>query len=63
VKTSLCTLHSHSLIVDARTFPCNPYDGHTLEQQLEQTGTLQQDITIAAHRRVHPLRSFMTLAN
>jgi transposase, IS5 family len=46
VKTSLCTLHSHSLIVGARTFPGNPYDGHTLEQQLEQTATLLQDITI-----------------
>jgi transposase, IS5 family len=46
VKTSLCTLHSHSLIVGARTFPGNPYDGHTLEQQLEQTATLLQDITL-----------------
>lgn len=46
VKTSLCVLHEHSLIVGARTFPDNPYDGHTLEQQLEQTATLLQDITL-----------------
>jgi len=30
--------------VGARSFPGNPYDGHTLAQQLEQTNTLLDDI-------------------
>lgn len=31
-------------MVGARSFPGNPYDGHTLSEQLEQTNTLLQDI-------------------
>jgi len=30
--------------VGARTFPDNPYDGHTLSAQLEQTGILLEDV-------------------
>jgi transposase, IS5 family len=33
-------------MVGARSFPGNPYDGHTLAEQLEQTNTLLQDIGI-----------------
>ncbi|CAB3808289.1 hypothetical protein LMG28138_06031 [Pararobbsia alpina] len=32
------------LIVGARTFPGNPYDSHTLAEQLEQTSILLQDV-------------------
>lgn len=31
-------------MVGARTFPGNPYDGHVLSAQLEQTTILQEDI-------------------
>jgi IS5 family transposase len=33
-------------MVGARAFPGNPYDGHTLAEQLEQTNTLLQDIGV-----------------
>jgi len=32
------------LIVGARAFPGNPYDGHTLAEQLEQSSILLQDL-------------------
>ena len=44
VKVSLAVTHRHGLMVGARAFPGNPYDGHTLAEQLEQTTTLLQDI-------------------
>lgn len=46
VKSSLAITHGHGLIVGARTFPGNPYDGHTLAAQLEQTSTLLQDLGV-----------------
>src|SRR5690606_38823319 len=36
VKASLAVTHKSGLIVGARTFPGNPYDGHVLNTQLEQ---------------------------
>ena len=36
-------LNQEGLIVGARTFAGNPYDGHVLSAQLEQTGILLQD--------------------
>jgi IS5 family transposase len=33
-------------MVGARSFPGNPYDGHTLAEQLEQTNNLLQDIGV-----------------
>lgn len=47
VKTSLATTLKQGLMVGARSFPGNPYDGHTLAAQLEQTSTLLQDIAVA----------------
>ena len=44
VKTGLAITHQHGLIVGARTFPGNPYDGHTLNEQLEQTTILLEGI-------------------
>lgn len=46
VKVSLAVAHKSGLIVGARSFPGNPFDGHTLAQQLEQTTTLLQDIGV-----------------
>jgi IS5 family transposase len=47
VKASLAITHRHGLVVGARSFPGNPFDGHTLAAQLEQTTTLLQDIGVA----------------
>jgi transposase, IS5 family len=44
VKASLAITHKSGLMVGARSFPGNPYDGHTLAEQLEQTNTLLEDI-------------------
>jgi IS5 family transposase len=44
VKVSLAVTHKQGLMVGARSFTGNPYDGHTLAAQLEQTATLLQDI-------------------
>jgi transposase, IS5 family len=46
VKVSLAVTHQHGLMVGARSFPGNPYDGHTLAEQLEQTNTLLQEIGV-----------------
>ncbi|MDR7297421.1 IS5 family transposase [Pelomonas aquatica] len=46
VKVSLAVAHKSGLIVGARSFPNNPFDGHTLSAQLEQTSTLLQDIGV-----------------
>jgi len=46
VKVSLAVTHQHGLMVGARSFPGNPYDGHTLAAQIEQTTNLLQDIGI-----------------
>lgn len=43
VKTSLAVTHKSGLITRARTFPGNPYDGHVLSAQLEQTVILLED--------------------
>jgi len=44
VKASIAVTHKSGLIVGARTFPGNPYDGHVLSAQLEQTRILLEDI-------------------
>jgi IS5 family transposase len=43
VKVSLVVTHKRGLMVGARSFPGNPYDGHVLSAQLEQTANLLQD--------------------
>ena len=43
VKTSIAVTHRSGLVVGARTFPGNPYDGHILAAQLEQTTILLED--------------------
>ena len=44
VKASIAVTHKSGLMVGARTFPGNPYDGHILSAQLEQTGILLEDV-------------------
>ena len=46
VKASIAVTHKQGLIVGARTFPGNPYDGHTLAEQIEQTTNLLQDLKV-----------------
>jgi IS5 family transposase len=46
VKVSLAVMYKSGLIVGARCFPVNPYDGHTLASQIEQTNVLLQDIGV-----------------
>ena len=40
VKVSLAVTHKLGQMVAARAFPGNPYNDHTLAQQLGQTNTL-----------------------
>ena len=44
VKASVAVTHKSGLMVGARTFPGNPYDGHLLNEQLEQTTILLEDV-------------------
>jgi IS5 family transposase len=44
VKVSLAITENQGLIVGARSFAGNPYDGHTLAGQLEQTNILLQHL-------------------
>jgi IS5 family transposase len=44
VKASIAVTHCSGLMVGARTFPGNPYDGHVLAAQLEQTRILLEDV-------------------
>ena len=40
MKVSLAVTHKQGLIVGAKRFTGNPFDGHTLAAQIEQTNTL-----------------------
>ena len=42
----MAVTHKSGLMVGARSFPGNPYDGHTLAEQLEQVRNLYQDIGV-----------------
>ncbi len=46
VKVGMAVTHKSGLMVGARSFPGNPYDGHTLAEQLEQVRNLCQDIGV-----------------
>jgi IS5 family transposase len=43
VKAGMVVTHQSGLMVGAHTFLGNPYDGHLLKQQLEQTAILLED--------------------
>jgi IS5 family transposase len=44
VKVGLAITKKQGLIIGARAFPGNSYDGHTLAEQLEQSSILLQDV-------------------
>ena len=44
VKSAVVVSHQHGLMLGARTFPGNPYDGHILSAVLEQATNLTQDL-------------------
>jgi IS5 family transposase len=46
VKSAVVVSHQHGLMLGARTFPGNPYDGHILSAVLEQATNLTQDIAV-----------------
>ncbi len=46
VTISLAVTRKSGLIVGARSFPGNPYDGHTLASRIEQTNVLLQVIGV-----------------
>lgn len=47
VKVSVAVTHKQGLLVGARSFPGNPYDGHILAAQMEQSVILLQDLQVA----------------
>ncbi|AAM39954.1 IS5-like element IS1478 family transposase [Xanthomonas campestris pv. campestris] len=46
VKVGIAVTACKGLVVGARSFPGNPYDGDTLAEQLEQTRGLLQDLSV-----------------
>ena len=44
VKVSIAVTHKQGLMVGARSFTGNPYDGHILSAQIEQSTNLMQDL-------------------
>lgn len=52
VKASVATTHKSGLVVGARTFPGNPYDGHILREQIEQISVLLEDVGVTPKQAV-----------
>lgn len=46
VKSAIVVSHQHGLMLGARTFPGNPFDGHILSAVLEQATNLTQDLNL-----------------
>ena len=46
-KVGIATTARQNLIVGARSFANNPFDGHTLAEQIEQATILMQDMAVA----------------
>jgi IS5 family transposase len=44
VKSAVVIAHKNGLMLGAKTFPGNPYDGHTLNAILQQSAKLTQDV-------------------
>jgi transposase, IS5 family len=51
-KVSIAIAHKPGLVVGARSYPGNPFDGHTLSDQLEQVTNLLQDIGVNPHTAI-----------
>jgi IS5 family transposase len=52
VKSAVVVSHKHGLMLGARTFPGNPYDGHILSAVLEQATNLLQDHAVTLGQSV-----------
>jgi transposase, IS5 family len=52
VKVSIAVTHKQGLMVGARSFPGNPYDGHILSAQMEQSAILLQDLGVKPKQAV-----------
>jgi IS5 family transposase len=50
--SSIAVTHKNGLMVGARTFPGNPYDGHTLNSQLEQIQILLEGVGVKPKQAV-----------
>jgi IS5 family transposase len=46
VKVSVAITHKQGLLVGVRSFPGNPWDGHTLAEQIEQSTIMLEDIGV-----------------
>ena len=55
VKVSLAVTHKQGLMVGARSFRGNPYDGHILAAQLEQITNLMQDLGRSPTQAIEPM--------
>ena len=55
VKNAVLVSHKQGLMLGARTFPGNPYDGHILSAVLEQATNLTQDLSITIRQVVADL--------
>jgi IS5 family transposase len=55
VKTAVVVSHKQGLMLGARTFPGNPYDGHILSAVLEQATNLTQDLSVTIKQVVADL--------
>lgn len=52
VKVSVAVTHKQGLLVGARSFAGNPYDGHILSAQMEQSTILLQDLGVSPQQVV-----------
>jgi IS5 family transposase len=55
VKSAVVISHQDGLMLGARTFPGNPYDGHILSAVLEQATNLTQDLSVTIRQVVADL--------
>lgn len=55
VKTAVVVSHQQGLMLGARSFPGNPYDGHILSAVLEQATNLTQDLSVTIKQVVADL--------
>jgi IS5 family transposase len=55
VKSAVVVSHKHGLMLGARTFPGNPYDGHILSAVLEQATNITQDLSVTIRQVVADL--------
>jgi IS5 family transposase len=55
VKSAVVVSHKQGLMLGARSFPGNPYDGHILSAVLEQAQNITQDLSVTIRQVVADL--------